>query len=314
MLAFVIPFGKVNSQIPLYYAKHYNYEYAINPAITGRDYYPVVNLSHKKYWTGVQDAPSTTCLGATMRFGTYNFYTPKMLVNKSKLLSKSRMGIGGFIMHEKDGPLNYLHGSLNYSYFIPLGNSANQLSFGISAQVFHYGVNKSILRPLDEGDETLAELNSQKYIPEAGFGIYFHNDQFSIGASVNDMLLSDLSLTSSKNKYNKRDLFIHMGYKFFLKRFELEPSVMTAQIDEQPLYYYGRLKLYFLTYNWFAVSYKSVNALSYSVGLKFNRFHIAYIFEHSLTSMIKYYQGTHELMLGLNIGLYETEGLRKIAK
>lgn len=306
--------GIVNSQVPAFYEKYYNYEYAINPAITGRDYYPVVNLSHKKYWLGTADSPSTTCFGGTFRLGNYNFYNPKMLLNKSRFASKSRMGFGGFIMHEKDGPLSYMHGSINYAYFIPLNQSRDQLSFGLSAQLFHYSINESLLNPLDEGDEQLIGLNDQKYIPEAGFGVYFHNNQLSFGMSLNDLFLSDVSLTSAPDKKNKRDLFIQMGYKFFVKWFEIEPSVFTAQIDEDPLFYSGQLKLYYMNYNWVSISYKSTEMLSYAIGFKLNRFYAAYIFEHSLSSMIKYYSGAHEIMLGINIGLYEAEGLRKIAK
>ena len=94
------------------------------------------------------------------------------------------------------------------------------------------------------------------------FGIYFHNEQFHIGASLNDILLSDISLTSRSNEENKRDFFIHMGYKFFLKRFELEPSAFMGWIDNDIFYYYGRLKMYYLNYNWFSLAYRSSPAIN----------------------------------------------------
>ena len=313
ILYFII-FGSLHSQVPPFYNKYYNYEYAINPAITGRDYYPVVNLSHKKYWFGTPGSPYTICLGGTMRLGTFNFYNPTMMLNKSNFLSKGRMGLGGFIMHEKDGPLSYLHGSINYAYFIPLDKGRQYLSFGLSAQLFYYSVNESLLNPLDKGDERLLHLNDHKCIPEAGFGVYYHNSQLSAGVSVNDLLLYDVSLTSSDLYKNKRDVFGQLGYKFFLKYFELEPTVFTALIDESKMFFSGQLKLYYQRYNWISACYKSTNTMSYALGFKINRVSAAYVFEHSVSSMIKYYSCAHEVMLGVNIGLYQAEGLKKIAK
>jgi len=314
ILLFLSLMVKAGAQMPPYYTKHNNYEYAINPAITGRDYYPVINLSHKNYWLGTKDSPSSTCIGGTFRMGKYSLYTPKMLINTSKVSSRSRMGVGGFLIHEKDGPLSYKRASVNYAYYIPFNHATEELSFGISAQLFHYAVDEKILNPMDSGDEKLINLNDQPYIPEAGCGIYYHSDQLSFGVSVNDLILSDLSLTSDGTENNKRDLFISVGYKFFLKRFELEPTVWTAQIDEMPLYYYTGLKLYYLTYNWFSVAYKSTQMLSYSFGLSLNRFKMVYVYEHSVSEMITYYTGNHEIMLGINIGLYEPEGIRKLTK
>ena len=302
------------SQISPLYSKHYNYEQFVNPAITGRDYYPMVIVAHKKYWLGIKDSPSTTCIGASMRLGTYNFYTPRMMVNKSNFVSKSRVGIGGFMMYETDGPLNYLNGTFTYSYFIPFKNSATQLSFGLSVQFQSYSVNQGMLDPLDDNDPELLKLNDEKFVPEAGFGTYLHDDQFFIGLSVNDLLLSDLPLTNNDITKNKRDFFFLTGYKFFLKRFELEPSVFIAKINDTPLYKFAQLKLYYMNYNWFAVSYRSTKSLMVSAGFRLRRFYLAYNYEHSASKMMKYFEGSHEIMLGVNIGLYKVEGIRKVVR
>lgn len=310
---FLLPVSVRSQNSPLY-SMHYNYEQFINPAITGRDYYPVVNFAHKKYWLGTRNSPSTTCIGASMRLGTYNFYTPRMMVNKSKFTSKSRVGLGGFIMYETDGPLNYLNGTFTYSYFIPFNNAATQLSFGISAQFHSYSVNMSMLDPLDDNDPELMNLNDKKLVPEAGFGVYLHNDQFFAGLSINDLLLSDLPLNNNDFSKNKRDFFFLTGYKFFLKRFELEPSAFFAKINDTPLYGFARLKLYYMNYNWFAVSYRSTRSFMVSAGFRLRRFYLAYNYEQNVSRMMKYFDASHEIMLGVNIGLYKVEGIRKVVR
>jgi len=44
------------------------------------------------------------------------------------------------------------------------------------------------------------------------------------------------------------------------------------------------------------------------------RLHLAYGYEHSISSMSNYFSGSHEIMLGLNIGLFEPEGIRKTSR
>ena len=217
-------------------------------------------------------------------------------------------------MHEKDGPLNYVNGTLTYSYFVPFNNAATQLSFGISAQFQSYSVNMGMLDPLHDNDPELMKLNDKKFVPEAGFGVYLHDDQFFVGLSVNDLLLSDLPLNDNDVTKNKRDYFFLTGYKFFLKRFELEPAVFIAKINDTPLYTFTRLKLYYMNYNWFAVSHRSTGTLMVSAGLRLRRFYLAYGYEHSVSKMMKYFEGSHEIMLGINIGLYKVEGIRKVVR
>lgn len=303
-----------SGQLSPVYSHHYNFEQFINPAITGRDYYPVVNLSHKKYWLGTKDSPSSICLGASMRIGSYNFYTPKMMLNKSKLLSKERMGIGGFIMNENDGPLNFTGVILNYAYFIPLNDAGTQLSFGFSARFSHFIINYDLLRPLDDGDPELINREDSRILPEAGLGVYLHTGQFYIGGSINELFRSKLPLNSSGIPENKNDFFFQTGYKFFLKYFELEPSAFIAKVDERPLYLYGGLKLYYMNYNWVSVSYKSNNSMQFSTAFKIRRFYIGYIYDQSFAQISRYFQGSHEIMLGINLGLYETPGIRKVVR
>ena len=110
----------ISGQVSPVYSKHYNYEQFINPAITGRDRYPLVNIAHKRNWIGTKNAPNSTCAGGSFRLGEFNFYTPTKMLNRAWFLSKDRMGFGGFLMNEQNGPLNQFYASVTYAYFVPL--------------------------------------------------------------------------------------------------------------------------------------------------------------------------------------------------
>jgi type IX secretion system PorP/SprF family membrane protein len=221
--------------------------------------------------------------------------------------------LGGLILQEKDGPLNSYCINGSYAYFVPLNRSNTELSFGISTQLLYYTVDQSILNPLDQNDPELLKLNDSHLIPESGCGIYYHDSQFYFGTSINDLLLSKRPFNNDKIAPNKRDYFVQTGYKFFLRYFDLEPMIYSAKIDNNPLYYYSQLKLYYMNVNWLGLGYKSTKSFLVSIGMSINRVYIAYVFEHSTSEMGTYFNGSHELMLGINIGLYEPEGLRKRA-
>jgi hypothetical protein len=51
-----------------------------------------------------------------------------------------------------------------------------------------------------------------------------------------------------------------------------------------------------------------------SFGFAIRRFYIAYAYDQNISEMAKFYAGSHEIMFGVNIGLYEPQGLRKKAR
>ncbi len=312
VILFLVSKADLQSQSSPVYYQHYNYEQFVNPAITGRDLYPLVSLSHKKYWIGTENSPNVTCLGGSFRLGQFDFYTPTKMLNKGKLLSKNRMGFGGFLLYEQNGPLRISYASANYAYFVPLNrNSTTELSFGMSLQLSHYNIDEGVLNPTDPGDPELQNFDKMPVVFDGGFGIYFHTKQFYMGASANELFASQYTIEDENLIKNRQDFFFQTGYKFYLKRFDLD---FGALIDNDPFYYYGQLKAYYKSYNWIALAYKSTQTLTASIGMRVRKMHIAYAYEHSISRMSSYFSSAHEIMLGLNIGLFEPEGIKKTVK
>ncbi len=305
----------LKSQISPLYERHTNYEQFINPAITGRDLYPFLNVSHKNYWLETEDSPYSICIGASARLGTFNFYNPQMMLNKTKLIARNRMGFGAFAMYESNGPLKFFTSKLTYAYFVPLSqNSISELSFGLSLELSQYVIDESMLDPLDANDPKLTGLSNSNLFPESDFGVYYHNKQFQVGFSINELFQTQLPYNDNRVSDNSRDVFFQTGYKFYLKRFELEPLVYAAKINDRPVYLYNQIKLYYLNYNWIALAYKTTNTITASIGLRVRRMTFGYAYECNVSRLQKYFGGSHEIMMGLNIGLFEPEGIRKTVK
>jgi type IX secretion system PorP/SprF family membrane protein len=301
-------FGQLTSGKTTYYT----YEQVQNPASTGRDRYPFINLSSKKYWLNTPNSPYEICLGGTFRLGQFNFYKPNMMLNKANFVSRDRMGLGGFLMYDQDGPMGYLFGEFEYAYHLPLNtNRTTELSFGLSLNISDYNINKSLLDPIDNNDPLLTNVEKQAPALDGGFGIYFNTSQLFAGGSIKDILASELYKEDTVK--NKRDYFINGGYKFFLHFFDLEPSIVMALIDDNP-FYSGQVKVYYKDNNWLSLGYMSSNIFRFAVGFRVQRIHIVYALEQSVSRMAKYFPNSHEIILGINIGLFEPGRLKKTVK
>lgn len=294
------------------YNHYFDNEFILNPAFTGRNYYPVVNAGIRKQWAGIDNTPATSFAGANFRLGSYNFYTPKMMLNKSKFESKERLGFGGYLFHDKDGPLQTNSLIATHAYFIPLGHG--ELSFGLSAKVLFYLVDKSMFKPMDEVDMYLLEFENKLLTFDSDFGVYYGLDQFYAGIAIGDLFESNNRLGKNSPFHNERDFFISGGYKFFLKYFELEPSVFIHIIDDRDPGFDARAKLYYQNFNWIEIGYRSTNSLLVSLAIKYQMITIGYRYEQNLNKLANYYMNANEFIIGLNFGLNKVAGIRKVVR
>jgi type IX secretion system PorP/SprF family membrane protein len=292
--------------------KYYSYVQVINPAVTGSNRYPLLFFSSKKYWINTPNSPYEISIGGYFRLGNNDFYKPNMLVNKTKFRSKERIGIGGFVFYDQNGPMGYFFSELEYAYHLPLNaNGTTELSFGLSINISDYNINSTLLDPADMDDPLLTNSEKQAPVLDGGIGILFNTSQLFAGVSVKDILASRLFIDDSVN--NNRDFFIHGGYKFFLHYFDVEPACVMS-LTENITSFSGQLKIYYKDNNWLSLGYKSTNAFRFGIGFRVKKIQIAYALEQSYSTMADYFPNTHEIILGINIGHYEPVGLKKTVK
>ncbi|MFH2141881.1 MAG: type IX secretion system membrane protein PorP/SprF, partial [Bacteroidota bacterium] len=61
-------------------------------------------------------------------------------------------------------------------------------------------------------------------------------------------------------------------------------------------------KGYFKKNYWFGVSYRSDKDLIAVIGIKFDKFLFGYSFDYPFSTINNYSSGSHEIMIGFNIG------------
>lgn len=107
--------------------------------------------------------------------------------------------------------------------------------------------------------------------------------------------------------------FLIGGYKFFRNNqsFNFEPSVTLKKLANYNLSFDIHAKLYILRYHWIAVSYSTDSRINFRFGLLlYKRIYAGYNYEFTLSDIALYNFGSHEIHLGINLGLIGIKGIR----
>lgn len=313
-LLFTIGCINALSQESSIYQNYYLSPFIINPAVTGSEDYTVAEMSYKKQWLGIKDSPNTFLLTGNYRLGTYDFYDPKKFLNKGPLKIKDRIGLGAAIFSDNDGPLSYTEAIISYAYHIPVSDVSN-LSLGISAIGSVNSINTSMLKPDQDNDSYLLSGNDKKFRANFNFGTYYYNNTYFAGFSI-DKILPDVANAATPKK-ELPSYFLFGGYKFMKTNnsFNVEPSVTVKKLGSEKLSVDIHSKFYIKRLNWLALSYSTTGKMDIQFGLHlYQMIYAGYNYEYSFSKISAYNFGSHEIYLGINLGLTKVEGIRETGK
>ena len=295
----------MSAQHNIIYRFHHLHQEMVNPATAGSEYIPVAALSYQKQWLGINQSPSTLLASTSLRIGNFDFYNPKMMINKSRLKLQERIGLGIGIYSDQNGPL--ASRGINMAYAYHLNFFSSSLALGLAGTMEQTVLNGSSWDPITAGDPLLNAGKESYYNFNANFGIFYSGAQYFAGFAVNHILPLENKIDPGEKV--KQDYVLHGGYLFWsMQNLKFEPSINLRYLDYEFLEYDIRAKLYLQHVHWIALTYRSYKALALSAGLKVNRFYIAYQFEANLSSMISYSAGSHGISVGINLGMRSLEG------
>ncbi|MBN2668791.1 MAG: type IX secretion system membrane protein PorP/SprF [Bacteroidales bacterium] len=286
-----IAFQGFSQQLPMY-SQYMNNRFLLNPAVAGSEDYIPIRLTARQQWVGIENAPSTQALSGNL------------------LIANQKIGVGGYVFADRFGADSKIGIQGSFAYILPVGIADSKLSMGLSFMAFQYAYNAQDTKINDVNDPTVDYNNQTAFVPDANFGIYWHNDDFFVGVSANQLIefkVDFVGLDASKNTL-KRHYFVMGGYKFNLsKTFDIEPSVMLKLTESSPMNFDLAVKGYYNKLYWFGVAYRTGvpfdtgNSMIAMLGAKFKNIVVGYAFDYTFTNLNQYTSGTHEIMLGINL-------------
>ncbi len=318
IITFLLAIQVYGQQFPVY-TQYWTNKFLLNPAVAGHEGYTSVNLTARKQWAGMQDAPGTVAISAQTRVLKNSHIIKKRSVrNRRKMMSKSgRVGYGAYLFDDNLGAINKLGFQGTYSYHLTLKRA--QLSFGGSLVGLQYNIDKSAIILEESADNLILSTASKAYLIDGNFGTYFSNKNLYAGIAVQNMFESYFKLNNREGSKIKmqRQYLINSGYRFDVYDFVyLEPSFnfkfsenVVSQIDLN-------LSAYFKEDYWGGLGYRSGSSSKISSetlggrgssilifgGARIDKFFFGYSFDYTLSSIQKRTYGSHEVMIAVRFG------------
>jgi type IX secretion system PorP/SprF family membrane protein len=259
----------------------------INPAYAGSRSVPSLTTLFRKQWAGIPGAPQTTSLSLDMP------------------LNDDKAGLGFQLLDDRLGVEKTTGAQVNYAYRIHISEKG-VLAMGLRAGLLNYSANYSKVFTLTENDPAFYQ-NVSGLLPTAGAGVYYMTDKFYAGLSVPSLLqtrLNEQQQSSVTSKVSNLHFFATMGYVLTLSEdIKLKPSVLVKSVSGAPIQLDVNSNIWLQDKISFGLSYRTGDAVVGMVEWQMNdQLRFGYDYDHTVSALNPYNQGTHEIMLRYEFG------------
>jgi type IX secretion system PorP/SprF family membrane protein len=299
------------------YTQYIFNNYLLNPALSGIENYTDFKAGFRKQWAGIDGGPQTTFAAAHWSLGQdYLWKNPLSMPEKGDdpmsdnymqnyTSSPAHSGVGAIVVLDKAGPLTRLDASLTYAYHLQLGGTLN-LSVGVAAGITRFGINVADLTLEDPADPALRNTIVSQYKPDLALGLWLYGARFFAGLSVQQILPQKLAFTTDAAYNLGKEVphaFATLGYKFSIdETISAIPSIMVKYVRPTSPSIDANLKLNFKDKFWLGGSYRYNDSYSALAGFNISRlFNITYSYDLSTSELGKISNGSHEIVLGIQL-------------
>ena len=212
--------SRVSGQQDAQYTQYMYNTISVNPAYAGSRGHMSIAALYRAQWVGLDGAPETQ---------TLNLHTP---------MGYRGVGLGVSFVNDVIGPTSETYFDIDFSYTIQTGIEG-KLSFGLKGSAHLLDIQFSELNQ-DAGqgpDPTLQQNIDNRFSPNFGAGIYYHDERFYAGLSVPRMLetehFDESALSTARERMN---WYLITGYVWDLNPFlKFKPALLTKWVEGAPL-------------------------------------------------------------------------------
>jgi len=311
-LVLLLPLINMAQQRP-YYTQYILNNFLINPALAGIENYWDVKTSHRIQWQGVQDAPVTTYLtfqGPLKKQGYASANPTSMSApGDNPKAPEPHHGVGFTVINDQTGPLNRFAAYGTYAYHRGIA-AQTTLSFGVSAGMTNLTLNTSKLNfgntVIDPAVGTSGLINTIK--PDISAGLWLYANNYFVGLSAQQIVPQNIAFSDNKVYLTQGKLvphiFLSAGYRIQVSEdVSLLPSTLLRYISPLPIGMDINAKLMYQDLIWFGGSYRFKEGYAGMVGFNVNNsINIGYSYDFVTSSLNTVSRGTHEILIGFQIG------------
>lgn len=213
---------QMSGQQQAQYTQFMYYKLGYNPGYAGASESPCISAIVRSQWLGLEGAPQTQIL-------TY-----------SMPLMNQRVGVGAILQRESVGISEAITFNGIYSYRFRLGRGYVGMGVQGSIRSFRMDFMDERListQPL-QIDESIPMGAQQKFIFNAGAGLYYSGEQFYVGFSVPRLIDNNIDFGNSTLEVSRefRHFYFMGGVSIPLNdNTSLQPQVLIKYVDNAPL-------------------------------------------------------------------------------
>jgi len=286
--------GTLQAQVDPLYSQYLNNPFLINPAYTGMNNYMNLMAGYRKQWAGFDGSPTT--LFATGHTSLFD----------------NRMGVGLIISQDQVGENTNTFIQGTYAYKVRF-DDYRYISFGLQAGIMNFRSDNSELNIADPTDP-LFNANQNVISPSFGAGVIYRTDNLFLGLSVPRMLKTSETYDDVTAALYTQHFYGFASYVFLLSnRVKLKPAVLVRAVSGSPLS--TDLNFQFNIDERYAIGALTRNFNTYGLlaQIKFKDFRFGYVFEMPTNQSVGTRFTSHEITLGLNLGLFNFHDLTQIS-
>jgi type IX secretion system PorP/SprF family membrane protein len=308
------------------YTQYVLNNFLLNPALSGIENYTDIKAGFRRQWMGIDDAPQTSFVSANWKLGDdYLWRNALSLPEKDDnpmndnymqnyTSSPAHHGMGVIGVLDKVGPISRLDASLNYAYHLQLNGFMN-LSVGVSAGISRISLDVSALEFEDDYEPATIDMVASQIRPDLGVGVWLYGANFFAGASVQQLIAQNLSYLHYAKGEDTPHFFVTAGYRLIpVEDISVTPSVMIKSVSPAPLSFDANLKVSFRDRLWVGGSYRRNDSFAALAGINVSKlFNLTYSFDLTTSDLQTVTNGTHEIVLGVQLNnLYEVFGRQRM--
>jgi type IX secretion system PorP/SprF family membrane protein len=221
------------------------------------------------------------------------------------------MAVGGLIYSDIVGPTRRTGFQGSYNYILHFNNDM-RLSFGLALGLDQYVIDGSQVKLDDVDDPALLNYRATSYEFIAKFGLYFYGRDFYAGFAVPQLFNDQIKVYESTTGLSKlkEHYVLNGGYKFHIgNNFIVEPAVLFRYVNPTPVQTDISVWAYYKEMIWLGVTYRTYDAIAFSVGFNYNEtFILGYSYDYTISELAGYSHGSHEIMLGIRFNQNSATG------
>ncbi|MCU0319092.1 MAG: type IX secretion system membrane protein PorP/SprF [Flavobacteriales bacterium] len=261
----------------------------LNPAYAGSHPYASASLLHREQWTGMPGAPSTSMFAIDAP------------------VWKDKVGAGLSVVHDRIGVTRETDIATHYSYSIRV-SEGSRLAFGLRAGLSLYSAQLGDLVYWDENDPLYAAAIRNTPVGRFGTGLYWHSRTSYVGLSIPTLVALDDDVAeasrSTLDDYFTQHFYLHAGHVFEInEHFDVKPSVLVKYQQDAPPQVDLNCNVLFRDRIWLGAGYRTGDAVVAMLEYQLTSMvRAGYAYDMNTSALGPYNGGSHEVMIGFDLG------------